>query len=349
MELAAELTASESAAIHRLCEETGMTIGVAALVLAAEEAGLDVQRRNLRKRLSLGRGNATVRINGSITAATTRRSRELASNKYETVRALRAAGLPAPRQRRVQTLQELERALEGITGSSVVKPLDSKHGNGVITFPVTATDFQRAFLEARKYSETVLLEQWLPGADHRFLVVDGKVVATARRIPGHVVGDGVSTVKELVQVLNRDPRRGAKHKAELTRIRLDDEADRTLLAQGLDRKSVPPKGERVSLRKIANLSVGGEAIDVSQFAHPENIEIAAKAATVIGLDIAGVDILCPDITQPMRLVGGGICEVNSGPGLRMHLAPSEGIARNVGRSIIAYIEQLMDKIELASL
>ena len=172
------------------------------------------------------------------------------------------------------------------------------------------------------------------GDDHRLLVIDGKLVAAAHRVPGHVMGDGRSTVAELVAEVNKDPRRGAGHENMLTRLELDDAADRLLAAQGYDHDSVPPEGETVFLRKTANLSTGGTAIDVTDVIHPDNKLMAERAIRAVGLDIGGVDFLTTDITQSYRDNGGAICEINAGPGMRMHIAPSEGKGRDVGGAVM---------------
>ena len=172
------------------------------------------------------------------------------------------------------------------------------------------------------------------GDDHRLLVIDGKLVAAARRMPGHVVGDGRRTVAELVEIVNQDPRRGAGHENMLTRLELDEVAERMLAAKGYDTASVPPEGEVVFLRKTANLSTGGTAIDVTDVIHPDNKLMAERAIRAVGLDIGGVDFLTTDITQSYRDTGGAICEINAGPGMRMHIAPSEGKGRDVGGAVM---------------
>ena len=172
------------------------------------------------------------------------------------------------------------------------------------------------------------------GEDHRLLVIDGKLVAAARRMPGHVVGDGTSSVEQLVEIVNQDPRRGAGHENMLTRLELDAAADKLLAEKGYDHQSVPTEGEVVFLRKTANLSTGGTAIDVTDVIHPDNRLMAERAIRAVGLDIGGVDFLTTDITQSYRDTGGAICEINAGPGMRMHISPSEGKGRDVGGAVM---------------
>ena len=218
----------------------------------------------------------------------------------------------------------------------MIKPLDGNHGRGVTTGLMTDAEVEAAFAEAARHGRRVMVEEQLPGRDHRVLVVDGQVVAVAERAPPTVVGDGVGTVAELVAGVNADPRRGEGHEAVLTRIRLDGAPALDILArQGLSPDAVPESGRTVVLRSAANLSAGGVAIDRTAEIHPDNAAIARRAALAIGLDVAGIDLLAPDIGRSVRETGGGVVEVNAAPGLRMHLAPSEGQARDVAQPIIA--------------
>ena len=338
--LAPPLLSKERDAINRIAEQERATIGIASLIHAAAERGLPCERVNGRKRLLLGKGSSAVTINGTSTPATTRTAKLIVRNKFRTARMLRVAGLPAPRQMCVHTWDELRAALRKVRFPVVVKPLNSNNGNGVTVLPSSETEMRRAFSLAQSFSRTVLVEEWIRGADYRFLVANGQVLAVAKRIPGHVVGDGQSSITTLVDELNRDPLRGRGHKNILTRLVIDEEAVRILAGMGRSPASVPGMGEIVYLRHIGNLSAGGIAVDVSEMVHPWNIAMALHATALTGLDVAGVDFLSPDITQPASEVGGGICEINSGPGLRLHLAPSHGTPRNVARPLITYIASL---------
>jgi cyanophycin synthetase len=198
----------------------------------------------------------------------------------------------------------------------------------------TSEEVELAFEKAMEHGRSVVVESFIEGFDHRLVVIDGKLVAAAKRVPGHVVGDGEHTIEQLVDIVNRDPRRGVGHEKVLTRIEFDHQAERLLAKLGYDRKTVPPTGEIVYLRSTANLSTGGTAIDVTDSVHPDNREMAVRAVKAIGLDIGGVDFLTRDITESYRDAGGGICEINAGPGFRMHVAPSEGKPRNVGGAVL---------------
>ncbi len=187
---------------------------------------------------------------------------------------------------------------------------------------------------AREHSRSIIVETYLEGDDHRLLVVNGELVAATRRTPGHVVGDGVHTVAQLVELVNQDPRRGVGHEKVLTRLEIDAQALKMLERAGLTPASVPDAGQAVYLRSTANLSTGGTATDVTDVIHPDNREMAERAVRAIGLDVGGVDFLSTDITQSYRKIGGGICEVNAAPGFRMHVAPSEGTPRDVAGPVI---------------
>ena len=205
---------------------------------------------------------------------------------------------------------------------------------GVSINLTTDEEVEAGFAKAAEYGRNVVVESYLEGFDHRLLVVDGELVAAAKRIPGHITGDGRHTVAELVELINQDPRRGIGHEKVLTRIEIDPQAERLLTRLGYDRDTIPSAGEIVYLRSTANLSTGGTAIDVTDEIHPDNRDMAIRAIQAIGLDIGGVDFLTADITRSYREVGGGICEINAGPGFRMHVAPSEGQPRDVAGPVL---------------
>jgi cyanophycin synthetase len=306
----------------------------ASLVRAAEDRNIPWFRLNSRSLIQLGHGKWQKRIQATITSETSHIGVELASDKEETNRLLGDLGLPVPRQRWVRNETEAVRAAEKLKYPVVVKPLDANHGRGVTTDIRDAEAIKVAFAKAREHSRSVLVETFLEGYDHRMLVVGGELIAVAKRVPGHVVGDGKHTVAELVKIVNEDPRRGIGHENVLTRLELDHEAERMLERAGKSLTTVPAKDEMVFLRGTGNLSTGGTAIDLTDVVHPDNREMAVRAARAIGLDVIGVDFITPDITQSYRDVGGGICEVNAAPGFRMHVAPTEGKPRDVGKAVI---------------
>ncbi|MCZ8072978.1 MAG: cyanophycin synthetase, partial [Paucibacter sp.] len=218
----------------------------------------------------------------------------------------------------------------------VVKPQDGNQGKGVTVNVVTREHMEIAYKAADEIGQ-VMVEKFLPGSDYRLLVVGDKLVAAARRDPPHVIGDGVLTVKQLVDKVNADPKRGDGHATSLTKIRFDDIAVARLTQQNLTPDSVPEKGQRVILRNNANLSTGGTATDVTDDVHPDVAARAIAAAQVVGLHVCGVDVVAESVLRPLEEINGGIVEVNAAPGLRMHLSPSYGKGRNVGEAIIAHL------------
>jgi len=217
----------------------------------------------------------------------------------------------------------------------VVKPLDGNQGKGVTVNILNEAHLRAAYAVATEFRDTVLVERYLPGNDFRLLVVGDKLVAAARRDPPKVVGDGVHTVAQLVDLVNADPRRGDGHATSLTKIRFDDIARGCLRSQGFEADAVPQKGQRVNLRNNANLSTGGSATDVTDDVHPDVAARAVTAAHMVGLHICGVDLVCDSILRPIEEQGGGVVEVNAAPGLRMHLSPSFGKGRPVGEAIMS--------------
>ncbi|MCI0518098.1 MAG: cyanophycin synthetase, partial [Woeseiaceae bacterium] len=306
----------------------------ASLVRAAEERDIPWIRLNEQSLVQFGHGRYQQRIQATTTSRTNNISVELASDKEETNSILRDLGLPVPTQKAVRSAAEARRAAEIIGYPVVVKPLAGNHGRGVSINLKTPEEIDVAFEKAREHGRTVVVESFIEGFDHRLLVINGELVAAAKRMPGHVVGDGKHTVEELVDIVNQDPRRGVGHEKVLTRLEFDHQAERLLARVGYDRSTIPASGEVVYLRSTANLSTGGTAIDVTDIIHPDNREMAIRTINAIGLDIGGVDFLTRDISESYRDAGGGICEVNAGPGFRMHVAPSEGTPRDVAGPVL---------------
>ncbi|MBX9460348.1 MAG: cyanophycin synthetase [Brevundimonas sp.] len=324
------------AAVRSALKRNALGPSTAALVEAARRRGIPVDRLNRHSLIQLGWGANQRRLRASVTSRTGLIAAESAGDKSETKALLEAIGIPVARGEVVRTAEEALRAAGRLRAPLVVKPLDGNHGRGVTTGLITGDEVQAAFAGAARHGRRVIVEEQLPGRDHRVLVVDGQVVAVAERVPPRVVGDGVRTVAQLVEAVNADPRRGEGHEAVLTRIRLDDAHALDILGrQGLTPDAVPERGREVTLRSAANLSAGGEAIDRTAEIHPDNAAIARRAALAVGLDVAGIDLLAPDISRPVRETGGGVVEVNAAPGLRMHLAPSEGQPRDVAQPIVA--------------
>jgi len=305
-----------------------------AIIEAARERGIPYRRLNTESLVQLGYGCRSRRIRAAETDRTGSIAEALAQDKELTRTLLRAAGVPVPEGRPVSSAEDAWDAAQEIGLPVVVKPRDGNHGRGVATNLTTREQVIAAYNAAIQESDEVIVERYVPGHDYRLLVVGNRLVAAARREPAQVVGDGVHTIAELVEIVNRDPRRGEGHANILSKIKIDNIALAVLAEQGYTPQSIPPAGQVVLIRRNANLSTGGTAIDVTELVHPEVAARAVDAARIIGLDIAGIDILAQDITRPMEQQGAVVVEVNAAPGLRMHVAPSVGVPRQVGRDII---------------
>ncbi|HYG60947.1 MAG TPA: cyanophycin synthetase, partial [Thermoanaerobaculia bacterium] len=284
--------------------------------------------------VQLGHGKYQRRIQATTTSKTQSIASEIASDKRLTRQILDQLGLPVPRQEVVYDAGEAVEEAERIGYPVVLKPLDGNQGRGVSINLKDAEQVRAAFGVARDISRGVIVESFQPGNDYRILVVDGRVIAVAQRVPGHVVGDGRHTIAELVETVNRDPRRGVGHEKTLTRLEIDHQAHRLLAQAGLTLESVLPEGEVFYLRSTGNLSTGGTSIDKTDAIHYDNRIMAERGVKAIGLDVAGVDFVSPDISRSYKEVGGAIVEINAAPGFRMHTAPTEGKARDVAGPVI---------------
>ena len=318
----------------RYAQSRALGPSTASLVQAAEDRGIPWIRLNRYSLVQFGHGKYQQRIQATTTGRTGNIAVELAGDKEETNEILRDLGLPVPEQSIVRRGRDAVRAARRIGFPVVLKPLDGNHGRGVSINLKTDEEVELGFEKAAEHGRTIIVESYIEGFDHRLLVVNGELVAAAKREPGHVVGDGTHTIAELVDIVNEDPRRGVGHEKVLTRLEFDHQAERLLKKIGYDETTVPAKDEVVYLRSTANLSTGGTALDVTDIIHPDNREMAIRAIKAIGLDIGGVDFLTNDISLSYREAGGAICEVNAGPGFRMHVAPSEGTPRDVAGPVI---------------
>jgi len=327
------------AALHELRElDEDQRLGpsTGSIVDAAVAQGIPFSRLTDGSMVQLGWGSRQRRIQAAETDTTGVIAEDIAQDKNLTKKLLHAAGVPVPMGQPVSDLEQGWTVAQKIGFPVVVKPKDGNQGKGVTVNITERNAYVTAYAAAARYG-TVMVEKYLPGHDYRLLVVGKRLAAAARREPPLVVGDGVHTVRELVDLVNADPRRGEGHATSLTRIRFDDIAVARLHAQGLQPASVPEKGRRVVLRDNANLSTGGTATDVTDDVHPEVAARAVLAAEQIGLDICGVDVVCESVLRPLEEQSGGIVEVNAAPGLRMHLTPSFGKGRDIGRAVIEHM------------
>ena len=327
-----------ASALHRLREvDEDVRLGpsTGSIVYAAVARNIPYRRLTEGSMVQFGWGSKQRRIQAAETDRTSAVAESIAQDKLLTKSLLHAAGVPVPIGRPVDNPEDAWAAACEIEGPVVVKPQDGNQGKGVTVNLTGKEEIEAAYHVAAKISDEVLVERYLPGHDFRMLVIGDKLVAAARRDPPLVIGDGIHTVRELVDQVNSDPRRGEGHATSLTRIRFDSIALARLASDGLTAESIPAKGTRVILRNNANLSTGGTATDVTDDVHPEFAARAIAAAQMVGLDIAGVDIVCTNVLRPLEEQGGGIVELNAAPGLRMHLQPSYGKGRAVGEAIIA--------------
>lgn len=296
--------------------------------------GIPFQRLNNQSLYQLGYGRFQRKIRAAMTDQTNCIGVDIAGNKQLTRKILSESAIPVPKGEIVKNEEDILRSFKEFKGSVVVKPCQGNQGKGVSLDLKTESDVLAAFRLAEVYDSKVIIEEYIEGNNYRLLVIEGRLVAAARRIPPFIIGNGESTIKELVELENNNPWRGEEHEHYLTKISLDSVVVMDLYRQGLSFSSVPNKGERIMLRQSANLSTGATAADVTKSVHPDNAELAVYAAGILGLDIAGVDLILSDISKSYREHDGKIIEVNAAPGLRMHLAPSSGKGRDIGAEIV---------------
>ncbi|GGH62604.1 cyanophycin synthetase [Comamonas phosphati] len=318
------------AELRELDEDERIGPSTGAIVDAAVARGIPFRRLTSGSLVQLGWGAKARRIQAAELDSTSAVAESIAQDKDLTKRLLHAAGVPVPLGRPVADVEDAWVVAQEVGLPVVVKPQDGNQGKGVVVNITTREGLEAAYKTASEFGDEIMVERFLPGHDFRLLVVGGQLVAAARREPPQVLGDGKHTVRELVDIVNQDPRRGSGHGTALTKIRLDDIAIARIASEGLSPDSVPAQGQRVVLRNNANLSTGGSATDVTDDVHPEVAARAIEAAQTIGLHICGVDVVCETMLRPLEEQNGGIVEVNAAPGLRMHLAPSFGKPRNVG-------------------
>ena len=325
---------TEQRALAKLAEKIALGPSTRSLVEEAKKRGIPALRLNDQSLVQFGYGKFQKRIQATVTSETRHIAVEIAQDKELTNKLLKDTGLPVPQSILARSEAEALEAAEEVGYPCVVKPYNLSHGRGVSINLQDAAQVKEAFARCYEMTDYVLVETYLQGNDHRVLVINDEVIAVAERVPGHVVGDGISTVAQLVDLVNADPRRGVGHEKMLTQIVFDHQAERLMAQAGVTQQTVLAAGQRFFLRSTGNLSTGGTAIDRTDAIHPDNIDIARRAAKVVGLDIAGIDLITPDISRSVREIGGGIVEVNAAPGFRMHVAPTEGRPRNVAAPVV---------------
>ena len=304
------------------------------IVDEAKKRGIPHIRLNEWSYIQLGYGIHQRRIQATLMDNTSALGVEIADDKESSKEILSSMGIPVPEGHSVKDLDEALRVADRIGYPVVVKPLSGNHGRGITTNIHGYEDLKKSFKNAKKFSRDVLLEKFLEGSDYRILVIDGKFAAAALREPAYVVGNGKDTIRDLIDEINKDPKRGFGHEKNLTKIDVDYMTKRLLSMNDLSLNSVLPEGFKVFIKSTANLSAGGTAVDVTDDVHPLVRSMAERISRIIGLNVIGIDIIAPTLSEPLRKGCGGIIEVNAAPGFRMHLTPSTGKGRNVAKNII---------------
>lgn len=291
-------------------------------------------RLNRNSLVQLGYGINQRRIQATVASTTSNIAVEIACDKEDTKNLLEAAEVPVPRGRIIYDLEDLKAAIDRINYPIVLKPINGNHGRGATTNIKDWDSAVLAFDIAKKHSRSIICEKFITGHDFRLLVINYKFICAAKRTPACVTGDGKSTLQQLIDTVNADPRRGFGHEKVLTQIKIDAVTEKILQDKNLTLESVIPKDEILYLKPTANLSTGGTSTDVTDYVHPNNIFLAERIARIIGLDICGIDIMAENLSTPLEESGGAILEVNAAPGFRMHIDPSEGLPRNVAEPVI---------------
>ena len=315
-------------------QNEGLGPSTSSIIKEAEARDIPWIRLNRYSLCQLGYGANQKRIQATVTSQTSNIGVDLACDKEETKDLLEQAEVPTPKGDIIRTERGLEEAVEYVGFPLVIKPVNGNHGRGITTNINSLDEALIAFKEAKEVSRLVIVEKYITGEDHRLLVIDNKLVAAAKRTAAHVIGDGKSTIEELVNEVNKDERRGYGHEKVLTEIDINSLTIELLKEKGMTPKSVPSKGEMVKLKSTANLSTGGTAEDITEMIHPYNVFMAERISKIIDLDICGIDIMAHDLTKPLNESGGAVLEVNAGPGFRMHLQPTSGLPRNVGGHVV---------------
>jgi cyanophycin synthetase len=320
--------------LREIREETRLGPSTGSIVDEAAKRDIPFIRLNRHSLVQLGYGVHQKRIQATVASTTSNIAVELAGDKEETKNILGNAEVPVPKGVIIRSQEELQDAVERVGYPLVLKPVDGNHGKGATTDIQSYEVAVKAFADAQKYSRSVIVEKFITGFDFRVLVINYKFVCAALRTPASVVGDGKRTIRQLIDEVNKDPRRGYGHEKVLTQIKVDGFTHKMLTDKGYTLDTIPPVDELVLLKPTANLSTGGTATDVTEEVHPANIFLAERIARIIGLDICGIDIMAPDLRSPITENGGAVLEVNAAPGFRMHIEPTVGLPRNVAEPVV---------------
>lgn len=320
--------------MRRIRERVRLGPSTASIVDEAVARDIPWIRLGTNSLIQLGYGVNQMRFQATITCKTSNIAVDIACNKEETKRMLDMNSIPVAKGSICLDEEDLQNTIDKIGFPIVIKPLDGNHGKGASINVLNMEDAISGLAHAKQYSRRVIVEKFITGHDFRVLVIDNRLVAAARREPAHVVGNGRNTVQELIDETNKDPRRGYGHEKVLTEISIDRDTTDILNKKGYTLETIPAQGEILHLKSTANLSTGGTSVDVTDMMHPENIFLCERISRVIGLDVCGIDIMAENLTDPLKESGGVILEVNAAPGFRMHLAPAEGLPRNVAAPVI---------------
>lgn len=316
----------------RETERLGPSTG--SIVDEAASRGIPWIRLNKYSLCQLGYGRNQKRIQATVTSQTSSIGVEIACDKEDTKNLLQQAEVPVPKGDIIRTERGLKEVVDSLGYPLVIKPINGNHGRGITTNIMTWESALEAFELAKKVSQSVIVEQYITGEDYRILVIDYQMVAAARRTPARVIGNGKDSIQQLIDQVNADPKRGYGHENVLTAIKVDAMTENILQKHQYNLDTILPDGVILNLKDTANLSTGGTATDVTDIVHPDNVVMAERIARIVGLDICGIDVMTSDISKPLMQTRGAILEVNAAPGFRMHLAPAEGLPRNVAGNVV---------------
>lgn len=312
----------------------GLGPSTLSIVNEAAKRGIPWTRLGTNSKIQLGYGVNQKQFQATMTCNTSNAAVTIAGNKDATKQLLSKAGIPVASGDVCSSEEGLIEITDAIGFPVVIKPIDGNQGKGATIGIQNIEDARFAFEEAKEFSRYVIVEKFIKGSDYRLLVIDGKFVAAAKRVPAHIIGNGRQSIRELIEEVNSQPGRGEGHESALTKIKFDKDTYFQLEKYQYTIESIPAQGEIIYLKSTANLSTGGTAEDATDEIHPENKFMAERIAKIVGLDICGIDIMAANINQPLRETGGAVLEVNAAPGFRMHLEPSKGKARNVAKHVV---------------